>query len=803
MCCKKTALYTGLVFVLALFLIFFAPSANAANICSYTGPDVSPHNLELSNFTIEGPQRPGVGEQIRVRFTLKNVGDKPINFTDKGVFVGAKVELYDNRQYGFSFQNQTLNPLQKVNFDQNITINETGSWVLWPSYEIWVLTSPPPPLTPTWVKIKGPDMWHMCNVIACPSYCENGIRYYNGYINQEGLCSYLQEACELGCDEQGKDCLNVSRIEITQDPVVEITQDICKPLATVRWRTNIDGRGTVFYREFGSSEWKNVSTYSYDNTSRPSLRLRNLKLNTTYYYYVKSCGPDDCVQSAQYQFTTPVTYIHIESVNVSATMMIATISWKTHCYDVDETPSEWNLVLTNYTLFVTPTAYVHLPNPPWSNVSNSTYNNTHTANLSGMLEEGRNYTFFIRACYRDSDLCADSARYTFVTQERPFPEIIGLRTEVTHTSVDIHWNTFQIVNTTVYLIKNQSTLPNMSSWMRTSNSSYRTDHSAHFSYLKPGTTYVFVIEHCGEGRCNKTAHNFVATLSCFDGIRNGDEHGVDCGGPCEAECIECTWCGDKIIPVYLQGPPEEKIDIVFVASNTSWDWFHRAKVAKNTYSSNRSAFISVVRDLIQNWYLELNTLVSEPIPSNFRERFNFYYYWDNRSFGDAFDGCAGRLPEGFWTDAPFADVGGILYPPHWVSGVTEAGGCANALGPPSQFKGPGFNGYVTIHESGHAVFGLVDEYCGNTTYSQNDPLANVWGSLENCTRDVASTTKHDPSNCRQIMWDDSRTSGVDCTRNWWRWNPDPEIMECACGKFGPMCVRHINYMFESSWKWRR
>jgi len=329
-------------------------------------------------------------------------------------------------------------------------------------------------------------------------------------------------------------------------------------------------------------------------------------------------------------------------------------------------------------------------------------------------------------------------------------------------------------------------------------------HSFNFGGLQENTVYFFVIEHCTGMMCNRTTEYFFRTTSCNDGIVNGGEYDIDCGGPCDNPCseilLDCSWCRSDIIPVHLQGLPEEKIDVVFIASKTSWNHVTREKVRSFTYTSNRDAFVSDVKELIHKWYLKLDTLVSEPIPGDFKERFNFYYYWDSDNFGDAFVGCNGELPENFWSVAPFADVAGILYPPFYVDGSTSAAGCSG-VGPRSHFKAPGFHGYVTIHESGHAIFGLMDEYCGETAYGQNDPYPNAWSSESNC-RDDVSDEDWNPDDCRQIMWDDPDTPEADCSKDYWRWNPDPEIMECACGTFGPVCVRRINYVLEHIDEWR-
>jgi len=80
-----------------------------------------------------------------------------------------------------------------------------------------------------------------------------------------------------------------------------------------------------------------------------------------------------------------------------------------------------------------------------------------------------------------------------------------------------------------------------------------------------------------------------------------------------------------------------------------------------------------------------------------------------------------------------------------------------------------------MHESGHAIFGLVDNYCGNTGYTQTTPTTNVWSSLANCQSDAAAQGWTD-GNCRQIEWDDPATPGVDCSVNRWKYD-DVNLMD--------------------------
>src|SRR5208337_4517477 len=102
---------------------------------------------------------------------------------------------------------------------------------------------------------------------------------------------------------------------------------------------------------------------------------------------------------------------------------------------------------------------------------------------------------------------------------------------------------------------------------------------------------------------------------------------------------------------------EGKIDVVFVPSDTGYDGDTNQKLPANDYTSNRTAFESDVKNLIAN-YFRLDTITSPTVglPADYQDRFNFYYYWDDHHFADAFDGCAGTLPDHFWEDAPFADA---------------------------------------------------------------------------------------------------------------------------------------------------
>ena len=310
------------------------------------------------------------------------------------------------------------------------------------------------------------------------------------------------------------------------------------------------------------------------------------------------------------------------------------------------------------------------------------------------------------------------------------------------------------------------------------------------------------------------------TCDCDDLIQGPVEAGIDCGGPCPV-CVECDWCGDNIVPIRLRGRPNDGyIDIVFVPHDT-WD-------------GNMPAFIDYARMLISDWYFNLDELTVCPdadedgrcdifsIPFDFRDRFNFYY----DTFGWAGDpdeswvwtsggelpgegdyaeflgwciptcslvpfglGCFCWLdePDHFWGYASFTDVAAIIVD----ETVREIGGVTYPLGPPSG-SGTHFTAddpETVLHETAHALFGLIDEYRwedSETWYNlllQYHDLSrpyNVWrndcGTLgiprcEDAVRDLGlSDYGIDPCDCRVFTRPSYHVYG------YVRVDPDPDYM---------------------------
>ena len=244
---------------------------------------------------------------------------------------------------------------------------------------------------------------------------------------------------------------------------------------------------------------------------------------------------------------------------------------------------------------------------------------------------------------------------------------------------------------------------------------------------------------------------------CTDVLQGPNELGVDCGGYCGFQCPVCSWCGNQVTPLRLgnwiwnQGG----IDVVFVP--------------EQSYQGNWNQFVNDAIYHIRKGFFQIPDMTVDPLwdpvfgfpyPFDVYGSFNFYLY--TGGFARTGD-CSGILPNNFGEDAPFRDVAVILF-----NGAIQ--GCANGLNAPSHF----ISSHVcaTMHEFGHAGFGLVDEYCGCTYYKQPG-IHNVWDNEGNCLN-AAREQQWTLGTCQEI------TCTTDCDNNgqpetisgYWRYDPD-------------------------------
>lgn len=267
--------------------------------------------------------------------------------------------------------------------------------------------------------------------------------------------------------------------------------------------------------------------------------------------------------------------------------------------------------------------------------------------------------------------------------------------------------------------------------------------------------------------------------------------------------IEVGLAPNSLVFLGEGSPSPTGINVVFYPSSTSYSCSGRAKVSTPVYLTNESKFREDVNTAIRLTYLELDNSTSSatPLPDDYRSRFNFYYYYDPALPADAFSGCSGTIPDQYWNDVTFSDVTVILYPTYtgrYTDAACEPTGCTQDTGTAhTVMKVPADQPVLLKHETGHAVFGLVDTYCGDTYYYQNNPYPNVWTSEESCIADARSDGR-DPANCRQIKKSSSGTSAA-CSKNYWQWDPAPDIMANGySGKFGTASTQRIDYVLSKA-----
>jgi len=287
---------------------------------------------------------------------------------------------------------------------------------------------------------------------------------------------------------------------------------------------------------------------------------------------------------------------------------------------------------------------------------------------------------------------------------------------------------------------------------------------------------------CDGGGNERWGSGTVQFGSCDDDLKNRDEEQIDCGGTFCAACTPCTWCGPHVTPLRIAGRTQDKIDVVFVP--------------EDDYAGDFARFARDVQDTILNGYYQ-----NDAIGEN-RTKFNFYYLDDDADitaypasgFTPPLDSC-----EDFQDATTFADSIAVVHRTDfrdWSGSRCERRVFASE---PTSYR-------TFVHESGHSLFGLKDEYCCDSHYSQNDPNPNIWSSRDNC-EDDATAMGWDPDDCSNFC----PAGSGNCGAGFWDIDPDHCIMTCSqscgaatlanCGPGNPMCQyepacsRRVNDVF--------
>lgn len=210
----------------------------------------------------------------------------------------------------------------------------------------------------------------------------------------------------------------------------------------------------------------------------------------------------------------------------------------------------------------------------------------------------------------------------------------------------------------------------------------------------------------------------------------------------------CTDANKAVIPVPTRsiGSHSDRIDLVFVP-----DIDYGSAATIDTWLP------TFIQD-IQN-QIDQRLLAAAPVTGH-ADSFNFYY---TRTQGDSTIDPH-TLPANLTRVAPFADAYVMLH--------TNTFGDWTNWGPPVILGAEGAVGRSFIHEGGHGIFGLADEYddapaCRTARFEPN-PNPNVWDLEADCRADVTNEGWGNANDCWQF---------TTCAGGWWKFGTTAFIME--------------------------
>jgi hypothetical protein len=190
--------------------------------------------------------------------------------------------------------------------------------------------------------------------------------------------------------------------------------------------------------------------------------------------------------------------------------------------------------------------------------------------------------------------------------------------------------------------------------------------------------------------------------------------------------------GTTVFAAVRWGTQDRAIDIVFVPDAGYGD-------LSNT--TNRQTFLDDVANEIDEGYWQNNAYTSN------LGKFNFWYMWTTGTISAPTTGICPTMTWPSLTDASFAEMVILL---HRNTAIRDCGGGARA----SSLAGGG-NEWIIVHEAGHAVFGLPDEYCCDGGYFSISPI--LYNSEEACANDAANAD-----------WRDCQSFTANSGTVWWR-----------------------------------
>jgi len=280
------------------------------------------------------------------------------------------------------------------------------------------------------------------------------------------------------------------------------------------------------------------------------------------------------------------------------------------------------------------------------------------------------------------------------------------------------------------------------------------------------------------------------------------------------DCPAPTDCGTAV-PIRVTGATEGKIDVILTPGEIVHYDTGAVLTSFTTPYTSEVEFGRKAVDLIVNGYLANNVF------SKYVNEFNFYfdmtqgkrrmqylggecqYLWGGTAAGGTMGGTAMFKAIGYQGSTTFANVGAVImrhYNPCGGIDQEERGLAVaryGASGDQDARTGGALPFWVKnaddysslVHESGHAVFGLREEYCVGG--AKEDPLFHS-NSFDNQQRCVDFSVNPDNA-CRAIP---GRSANV-CGGGFWKADPDDCAMSDGWGtQFGLDCQRRAQCVVE-------
>ena len=204
------------------------------------------------------------------------------------------------------------------------------------------------------------------------------------------------------------------------------------------------------------------------------------------------------------------------------------------------------------------------------------------------------------------------------------------------------------------------------------------------------------------------------------------------------------------IPIYGKGAPAEKVDMIFMPDPD--------------FNGNNVNFINAVSGLVGNGYLS-----SQPFATNVRTWRGFWNLYVTYQTADAqgFGNGCNTQPTNWTTLRTIVDAGAIVHVNNLRDcGQRPPGGIFSVMVGANQ---------TALHETGHTVFDLADEYCCDGGYWTASPHGNMFSSQSTCQ---SSATSHGwpTTDCAQLA---GPNCGGGTASTWWRSDGGNDLMQCG------------------------